>query len=89
MGLGLGLVATPSTSGWCERSWSTSVSTLVRVRVRLRLRVRVRLRLRLRVRLKLRLRLRLSVHLGQVAAKLRPCDGVVEPANQVAPHGGM
>ena len=81
MGLGLGLVATPSTSGWCERSWSTSVSTLVRVRVRLRVRVRVRL--------KLRLRLRLSVHLGQVAAKLRPCDGVVEPANQVAPHGGM
>ena len=81
MGLGLGLVATPSTSGWCERSWSTSVSTLVRVRVRLRL--------RLRVRLKLRLRLRLSVHLGQVAAKLRPCDGVVEPADQVAPHGGM
>ena len=81
MGLGLGLVATPSTSGWCERSWSTSVSTLVRVRLRLRLRVRVKL--------KLRLRLRLSVHLGQVAAKLRPCDGVVEPANQVAPHGGM
>ena len=81
MGLGLGLVATPSTSGWCERSWSTSVSTLVRVRLRLRVRVRVRL--------KLRLRLRLSVHLGQVAAKLRPCDGVVEPANQVAPHGGM